>query len=190
MGKVNISPIYFESTFREQRFFPGKRINGRNSLNIAGCATPIVEFSLVSRWLQKKTSETRRAGATAVPSREFEESSSRSVKWSKKIARRASRSVSLSLAATDRAYRSRSSPHNADQGIISRRGAVRKSIMSRWRSPSGMERNGPARPGPAYPAGGSKRKEAERPSADSRGALSDGTIDIVVEGDNSGRRQR
>lgn len=54
-------------------------------------------------------------------------------------------------------------------------------------SPSGT--GGPA--WPAYPAGGSKRKEAERRSADSRGrALSDGTIDIVVEGDNSGDGER
>lgn len=41
-----------------------------------------------------------------------------------------------------------------------------------------------------YPVSGSKRKEeAERRSADSCNALSDATIDIVAEGDNSRRRR-
>lgn len=111
-------------------------------------------------------------------------------------ASRLSRFVSFSFAATDRrAYRSRSSPHTTRRrrnniSTRERRTVARCENRSCRDGEVRPERNGTARPGPAYPADGSKRKEAERRSADSRGALSDGTIDIVVEGDNSGRRQR
>lgn len=166
-------------------------------MKITGSATAIGEFSLVSRLAAKENERNETSQATAVPSRE----NSKKVRRGRLNGRRklrgaplVSRSVSFSRSRGDRSAGvsiALVAALRADQGIISRHEAVARCENRLCRDGEVRPvRNGPARPGPAYPAGGSKRKEAERPSADSRGALSDGTIDIVVEEDNSGRRQR
>lgn len=179
--------------------FSRQRINDGvvDPLKIAGCVTPArSEFSLVSRWLQKKTSETGRAkyqpaaaSLRAAPEcPEDSEESSSQLNSRRKLRRAFSTLRFVPRRQIGGRIDRGSSPQRRGRNNISP-GAVARRENRSCRDGESV-RNGTARPGPAYPTGGSKRKEAERRSADSRGALSDGTIDIAVEGDNSGRRRR